>query len=167
MKPRDRLIVALFLIAALSVPLLSASPSEIYRWKDKDGKIVFSDTPPPPGVDVQIKNYKDEPVENPQGKGGNSNPQGRGVIEKRQRGVSVILYMTSWCPYCKKAREYLKSLNVSLVEYDVEKDKSRGDEMVRKSGGSRGVPVIDVEGTIIQGFDPEAIRSAVERRRNL
>lgn len=37
--------------------------------------------------------------------------------------VDVILYETSWCPYCKKARELLKEMGVSLIEYDIEKDR--------------------------------------------
>jgi glutaredoxin len=55
-------------------------------------------------------------------------------------------------PYCAKAREYIQSLSVNLTEYDVEKDKSKREEMLRKSGGSRGVPLIDVEGIVIKGL---------------
>jgi glutaredoxin len=75
--------------------------------------------------------------------------------------------MTSWCPYCAKARNYLLSLNVDLVEYNIERDKSRREEMLGKSGGSTGVPLIDVEGTIIRGYNPDALKAAIERRRDL
>ena len=39
--------------------------------------------------------------------------------------------------------------------------------MMSKSGGSTGVPLIDVEGTVIIGYNPDALKSAIERRRNL
>jgi len=66
--------------------------------------------------------------------------------------------MTSWCPYCVKAREYLRSLDVNLIEYNIERDKSKREEMLVKSGGSRGVPLIDVEGIIIRGITPMPLR---------
>ena len=90
------------------------------------------------------------------------------VEEKRPyRDIYVIMYMTSWCPYCVKAREYLRSLDVHLIEYNIERDKSKREEMLSKSGGSTGVPLIDVEGIIIRGYNSNALRAAVERRRSL
>ena len=73
--------------------------------------------------------------------------------------------MTSWCPYCRKAREYINSLGVKLTEYDIDRDKSKNSEMLSKSGGAKGVPLIDVEGLIIRGYAPDAIKTAVEKRR--
>lgn len=78
--------------------------------------------------------------------------------------IDVILYQTSWCPYCVKAREFLKSMGVSLIEHDIEKDPAQREEMIAKSG-SRGVPVVDIEGIIIRGYAPDAMRSAIERKR--
>jgi len=77
------------------------------------------------------------------------------------------MYMTDWCPYCRKAREYLNSLGVNLVEYNVDQDREKEEESMRKTGGGSGVPVIDVEGIIIKGYAPERIKEAVEKRRNL
>ncbi|HMK44686.1 MAG TPA: glutaredoxin domain-containing protein [Dissulfurispiraceae bacterium] len=78
--------------------------------------------------------------------------------------ITVVMYMTDWCPYCVKARAYIKSLGVKLVEYNVERDKDKAAESMRKAG-RRGVPVIDVEGIIIPGYSPEHIKAAVEKRR--
>lgn len=84
---------------------------------------------------------------------------------KRSYGaIDVILYQTSWCSYCNKARQFLKDLGVSLVEYDIEKDPEKREEMMAKAG-SRGVPVVDIEGVIIRGYAPDAMRSAIERKR--
>jgi glutaredoxin len=55
-------------------------------------------------------------------------------------------------------------MGVSLIEHDIEKDSAKFDEMIAKSG-SRGVPVVDIEGVIIRGYVPDAMRSAIERKR--
>jgi len=55
-------------------------------------------------------------------------------------------------------------MGVSLTEHDIEKEPQMRDEMMAKSG-SRGVPVVDVEGIIIRGYSPEAMKDAIERRR--
>lgn len=82
------------------------------------------------------------------------------------KAIQVKLYMTSWCPYCKQARNYIKSLGVSLIEYDVEEDSRAMLTMKDLTGGSTLVPVIDVEGTVINGYIPEDIRDAVEQKRS-
>jgi glutaredoxin 3 len=56
---------------------------------------------------------------------------------------------------------------VNLTEYNIEKDRSRRDEMLQKSGGSRGVPLIDIEGIIIRGYNQNAMQEAIEKRSSL
>ncbi len=56
----------------------------------------------------------------------------------------------------------MRSLGVDLTEYNIDKDKSRRDELHQKVPGS-GIPVIDIEGTIIRGYNPEAIKAALDR----
>ena len=55
-------------------------------------------------------------------------------------------------------------MGVSLVEYDIERDPRKREEMIVKSG-SRAVPVVDVEGIIIRGYSAEAMREAIEQKR--
>ena len=164
-----KLIMAILLLCFLPLPTSFAVSAEIYKWKDKDGNIFFSDTPPPTsGVDVEIKKFKEDSTERPKGREDTSKPQGKTLREKRSSGnINVVMYMTPWCGYCRKARDYIHSLNVNLIEYNIEKDKNKREEMLSKSGGSTGVPLIDVEGIIIKGDSPDAIKVAVEKRRNL
>jgi len=56
----------------------------------------------------------------------------------------------------------MRSLGVDFVEYNIDKDKDKRDEMRRKGGGT-GVPVIDIDGTIVRGFNPEAIKAALDQ----
>lgn len=68
----------------------------------------------------------------------------------------VIIYSTPTCTYCKMAKEYFKENGVAYEEHDVAADQERRKEMVDKSG-QLGVPVIDIEGQIIVGFDKDTV----------
>ena len=64
----------------------------------------------------------------------------------------VIVYSTPTCPYCVMAKDYLSENKVKFEDVDVASDQVKAQEMVAKSG-QMGVPVLDVEGEIIVGFD--------------
>jgi glutaredoxin-like YruB-family protein len=64
----------------------------------------------------------------------------------------IIIYSTPTCPYCFQAKQYLSDKGVDFVEKDVAVDLQAREEMVKKSG-QLGVPVIDVKGSIIIGFN--------------
>jgi glutaredoxin 3 len=70
--------------------------------------------------------------------------------------MSVKVYSTPTCPYCVMAKKYLSSRNIPYEEVDVSADREAAMEMIRKSG-QRGVPVLDINGTILVGFDQKAI----------
>jgi glutaredoxin 3 len=72
--------------------------------------------------------------------------------------MKVKLYSTPTCPWCTVAKNYLISKDVDFEEYDVSIDRAAAVEMVQNSG-QRGVPVIDIDGNIIIGFDRDAIDS--------
>lgn len=69
---------------------------------------------------------------------------------------SIIIYSTPGCPYCIRLKEFLKGNSVSFRDIDVSSDPAKADEMVKKSE-QMGVPVIDIDGEIIVGFDKDAI----------
>ena len=71
--------------------------------------------------------------------------------------ANVIVYSTPTCAYCNLAKQFLKENNIEFTEYDVSQDKEKAQEMFQKSGQG-GVPVIDIDGKIIIGFDEAAIR---------
>ncbi len=70
---------------------------------------------------------------------------------------SVIVYSTPTCPWCIRAKQFLKENNVPFLDWDVSVDKLAAEEMVKKSG-QMGVPVIDIDGQIIIGFDKDKIK---------
>lgn len=75
--------------------------------------------------------------------------------------AEVKVYSTASCPWCVKAKEYLKGKGVEFDNINVSEDEKGLMEMIEKSG-QRGVPVLDVKGTIIVGFDKDAIDKALE-----
>ncbi len=80
----------------------------------------------------------------------------------------VIMYSTSWCGYCRKARRLLAELGVDYVEKDIEKSSEARREHQAKAGAGTGVPVFDFDGKIVRGFDAEAIAKVaadLQRRR--
>jgi glutaredoxin len=70
----------------------------------------------------------------------------------------VVIYGTSWCGACRKARAFLKDRGVAFVDKDVEKDPAAAAELSQKCARAgvspTGVPVIDVHGTLLLGFEP-------------
>lgn len=72
----------------------------------------------------------------------------------------VKVYSTSTCPWCVKTKEFLKANNVKYEEVNVGMDEKSRNEMFEKSG-QFGVPVTDVNGTIIVGYDKEALKKAL------
>ena len=76
--------------------------------------------------------------------------------------MAVTIYTTPSCGYCKVAKDFFRSSHVAFTEYNVASDQRKADEMVRKSG-QMGVPVIDVNGKIIVGFNKPEIEKALRR----
>jgi len=74
--------------------------------------------------------------------------------------MAIKIYSTPTCPYCTMAKKYLDSKNVPYEYIDVSTDRAAANEMVRKSG-QRGVPVLDINGNIVIGFDKDKIDSLI------
>lgn len=73
---------------------------------------------------------------------------------------TITIYTTPTCVYCRMAKAFFAEQQVPYAEKDVVTDLKAREEMVRKSG-QLGVPVIDIEGTVIVGFDRDAIAEAL------
>lgn len=71
---------------------------------------------------------------------------------------NIIVYSTPTCPYCHMVKDYLKKNNFQYSDINVAVDQAAATEMVKKSG-QMGVPVIDINGNIVIGFDRAKINS--------
>ncbi len=73
---------------------------------------------------------------------------------------TVKIYSTATCPWCIRAKEFLKENAVEFINFDVGLDQAAADEMMKKTG-QMGVPVIEIDGQVIVGFDKEKIKQAL------
>jgi len=74
--------------------------------------------------------------------------------------AKTIVYSTQTCPWCHRAKDFLKRHNIKFEDKDVAEDLAARNELLQKSG-RMGVPVLDIDGTIIVGFDQQAIEKAL------
>ena len=74
--------------------------------------------------------------------------------------VKVKIYSTPTCPWCIKTKEFLKERGIEYEDYDVSTDEKAREEMKEKSS-QMGVPVLDIDGKIIVGYDEEGIKGAL------
>ena len=75
----------------------------------------------------------------------------------------IKVYSTESCSWCVKAKKYLKSKNIEYIEVNVGEDMEGREEMIKLSG-QMGVPVINIDGKIIVGFDKMAIDEAINTK---
>lgn len=76
----------------------------------------------------------------------------------------VTVYSADWCAFCHASMQYLTKLGVEFEERNVEKDTKYAQEAVQKSG-QMGIPVIDIDGSIIVGFNRPAIDHILREKK--
>ena len=78
--------------------------------------------------------------------------------------TNVIVYSTSWCAFCHTEMQWLEKLGVTFTAKDVEADETAMEELKQKNGGEfSGVPVTDIAGEVILGFNRPALQAALEK----
>ena len=158
-----QIITVILVLSAFLIYFPFTSGAEMYKWVDDKGEMHISDSPPPaaksPG---DIKVYKDSKEDSldaapaPPRKKEESRPS----YETKKR-AELVLYTTSWCPYCRKARDYLRSRGIDFVEYDIEKDREAATRK-RQLDNRGGVPFAIINGRSISGFSASAYERALQ-----
>lgn len=135
------------LTLALLLPV-SSGGGELYKWVDDKGTIHYGDKPPKKaelekitGVISSFTSVNVEPF--------TYNPS-LVTSGAKSKSKPVIMYSTSWCGYCKKARKHFERNNIPYREHDIEKSKKAAQEYKRLNG--RGVPVILIGKRRMNGF---------------
>ena len=138
-----------FLVLSLSfivfqlclVPLVSA---KLYTWIDKSG-VTRRTYYPPPSDQVGKAN------------------QAQKVFSSQKRSKNQVeLYVTSWCPYCKQAKDFFRSKGIKIKVYDIEKDKKAAARKKKLDGRGKGVPFAVINGKYISGFSPAQYSKALK-----
>ena len=173
MLQRNDFIIIVTVTMIMTAFVLPEARGQLYQYTDKNGTIIFTDKPPAGGT-AKKKKLNDDGVywsnqseaDYPSYKDSSGTQSLLLPEKKRDRDyhrVTVVMYMAEWCGYCRQAREYIHSLGANLVEHDIDKDSNMKAEMKEKSGGSTSIPLIDIDGTMIRGYNPSAIKAALDR----
>lgn len=85
------------------------------------------------------------------------------TVDINASGLDITLYSTAWCGYCKRARAWFQAEGIPFVEKDIERDAEGAEEYRAKANGYTGVPLIDVNGTAVRGFDKRQITALIKR----
>jgi len=73
----------------------------------------------------------------------------------------VTIYTSSTCSWCEAVKDYLRAREIDFEEVDVSEDMDRAQELVERSG-QYGVPVVDIDGEMVVGFDRPRIDALLE-----
>ena len=74
--------------------------------------------------------------------------------------MTITVYSTPTCPYCKLVKEFLQEKNLAFTDVDVSADSDAAKDMVKLSG-QMGVPVININGQIIVGWNKQALEDLI------
>ena len=75
--------------------------------------------------------------------------------------MAVIVYTTNSCPFCVKVKDFLKENNIDYEERNAQQNPDYAQEVIQKSG-QVGVPVTDIDGTIIIGFNVKKLKETLK-----
>ena len=116
-------------------------------WRDRVGFVEMSSPPPRSPAEAQRKRRivraQAQPVARTR------------LAAVTQSAPDVILYYAEWCPWCRKAKAYLNSRNIAFELRDIDNPSALA-ELVKKTG-QRGIPVLDVDGKVLIGFDQKRL----------
>jgi len=150
---------------------------EIYKWVDQNGVIHFGEVPPQkagitskielmPATPRRAPEPQVTPREEEQSQATNR-PAKKAPLQEAPAPVvtdaSVEMFATSWCGYCKKAREFFQARGIAITEYDIEADAAAAQRK-QEIYPSPGVPLVVINGKPIQGFAPHAYEQALQAR---
>ena len=148
-------------IACFSVLIAAAPvvPADMYKWTDENGKVHYSDSPPPgkkaKKLDLKINSISGPPVISAFPSKAASPTTTAAVATK------VKMYTTTWCGYCKRAKAFLQTRGTPFQEIDVETSE-QGQAEFRSIGGN-GVPVILVGQQRMDGYSQESLAAMLKQ----
>jgi glutaredoxin len=140
--------IALRLLLIAMLVASTPAGAGVYKWTDAQGRVHYSDNPPPEAKAQQVK----VKINSIQGPAVVSTVRDTPAAKAKEK---VRIYTAVWCGYCKKAKAHLATRGVPYDEVDVEASE-RGRSEFTQLGG-RGVPVILVGNQRMDGFDASGL----------
>ena len=174
MKAKKIIWVIFIYILALGI-----SSAEIYKWVDENGVTHYSDSPtqdtlePTATEEDEIQSADPTPANTPplpdETPKGALNSDIFDILDETQdqeeevaaNTPNVEIYETSWCGYCKKAKDFFRSRGIDFVTYDIDRDQQARSRM--QSLTSRmAVPFVVINGQGVPGYNVTAYEQALQ-----
>jgi glutaredoxin len=144
-------------IAVAAMLVAATAGAQMYRWVDKDGKVQYTDTPPPASAkSVQKRGTGPAPTD--------TGPAAPYAVQQAARNFPVLVYTSANCgKACADGKALLAARGVPYREISVGGDNGiSAEEMKKATGGSDGVPVMMVGKSATRGFESEAWHTALD-----
>jgi glutaredoxin-like YruB-family protein len=164
-------------VLSILILTLGISSAEIYKWVDENGVTHYSDSPtqiiPELAEDEieEIQSPDPAPADTPplpdESRKGQLDPDFFDFLNETQDDAvevntpTVEIYETSWCVYCKKAKNFFRSKGIDFIAYDIEKDPQAARRMMKMTQ-RRGVPFVVINGQGINGYSVAAYEQALQ-----
>jgi glutaredoxin len=74
----------------------------------------------------------------------------------------IVMYCTSWCPACRRARAWFNARNLNYIEIDIDNNPAASAQVKKWNNGNRSTPTFDIDGTIFNDFDERKLTEAVK-----
>ena len=153
----------LLLLMLLFFFLYGTANANFYTWEDENGATQITDYPPPQGKsakDVQIHKYESEKLTDLQDEEGQESSS-KDKKTKSQKKPDIVLYTKNDCNDCDKAREFLKSNNISFTEYNMDQDKKSATRR-KEIDNSEDVPFAIINQNHVYGFSESVYNRALK-----
>ena len=134
--------------------------AEIYKTVDENGRVIFTDKPTAQAEQVEVEteaNTVDGLSDSAYSKASDIKPK------KPAKQKTVVMYSTSWCRYCAKARAYMQSKGIKYKEFDIEKSASAKSKY-KQLGGS-GVPFFVIGKETMGGFSASRLEAMLAQTK--
>ena len=147
-------------LTLLATALAMPAAAEVFKWTDSAGHVHYGDKPPEDAkserLKLQVQSY-DGPVQV---------TDWAAILHKKApeapAAKSIVMYSTSWCPHCKRARAWFAQNGIDYQEVDVEKSEAAKRDFAALGGG--GEPLILVGDKAMRGFDPARMDQLLKRQ---
>ena len=153
----------LLLLMLLFLFLYGTANANFYTWEDENGATQITDYPPPQGKsakDVQVHKYESDNLTGLQSEE-EQKSSSKDKKSKSQKNPEVVLYTKNDCKDCDKAREFLKSKNISFTEYNMDTDKTTAAKR-KDIDDSEDVPFAIINRNQVYGFSESVYNRALQ-----
>ena len=135
----------LLIVLSATIGVVNA---DLVKWVDAKGKVHYSNSKPAHAKRSTTLGIRPA-------------PRVSSTEESTDSLETVDLYTTSWCPYCAKARAFLRANNIPFIDHDIEKDPMAAQRKRQLDSSYSGVPLAVIKGQLVRGFSENNYQRAL------